>query len=79
MMESIQFGLEAQQVIGLRLMKIAGGGVAAQAEAARMVTEKVSAAAEAFGTLATGGSSRRIVRRYRTHVKANRRRLSRRT
>jgi hypothetical protein len=76
--ETVQFGFEAQQVIGLRLIKIATGGAAGQTEAARMITEKISAAAEAFGTLATGGSCRRILRRYRTHVKANRRRLSRR-
>jgi hypothetical protein len=75
--DSVQLSLEAQQVIGLRLMKIAAGGAAAQTEAARMITEKVTAAAEALGTLSTGGSGQRIVRRYRTHVKANKRRLTR--
>ena len=74
--ESVQLGLEAQQVIGLRLMKIAGGGSAAQTEAARMITEKVTAAAEALQIWSTGGSSRRIVRRYRARVEANKRRLT---
>jgi hypothetical protein len=58
-------------------MKIAGGGPAAHAEAHRMVTEKTAALAEAAVALATGGSAQKIVRRYRTHVRANERRLSR--
>jgi hypothetical protein len=74
--EGAQLGIEAQQVIALRLMKIAVGGAAAQTEVARMMTEKVTAAVEAVGTLATGGSSRKVVRRYRTHVRANARRLT---
>jgi hypothetical protein len=69
--------LETQQVIALRLMKIGAGGAAAQTEMARMVTEKVVAAAEALGTLSFGGSGRQVVRRYRTRVRANARRLSR--
>ena len=43
----------------------------------KMVMEKTAALAEAATTLATGGSPRTVVRRYRTHVKANERRLSR--
>jgi hypothetical protein len=43
-----------------------------------MVTEKVAAFAEAATTLATGGSTRKVIRRYRHHVQANERRLSRR-
>jgi len=42
-----------------------------------MVNEKISAFAEAATTFAMGGSPEKIVRRYRTHVKANARRLSR--
>jgi hypothetical protein len=71
--------MEAQRVIGLRLMKIAAGGAGAQNEVSRMVAEKVTAFAEAATTLATGGSARKVVRRYRTRVKANARRLSRRS
>jgi hypothetical protein len=71
-------GMETQRVVGLRLMKLAAGGTAAQAEAQLMVTEKVAAFAEAAVTLATGGSAGTVLRRYRTHVQANERRLSRR-
>jgi hypothetical protein len=42
-----------------------------------MMTEKAFASAEAMTTVATGGSARKVVRRYRTRVKANARRLSR--
>ena len=70
-------GLEAQQVIGLRLMRIAAGGRGAHFENERMVTEKIAAFGEAAATLMTGGSPEKVVRRYRTHVRKNRTRLSR--
>lgn len=69
--------LEAQQVIGLRLMKLSAGGAAAQIEAERMVTEKVMAAGEAAMLLATGGSGAGVLAGYRRKVRANARRLSR--
>jgi hypothetical protein len=68
---------ETQEVIGLRMMKLASGGSAGQAEAERMVTEKNVAAVEALGTLAFGGSLHKVMRRYRSHVRANKRRLIR--
>jgi hypothetical protein len=68
-------GLETQRVISLRLLKLSQGGLAAEAEALRMVAEKTSALAEAGWTLARGGSAGTVIRRYRTHVRANRRRL----
>ena len=70
-------GLEAQRVVGLRLMKLAAGDAAAEVEAQRMVTEKVAAFAEAAATLAAGGSAHKVLRRYRSHVRANERRLMR--
>ena len=70
-------GMESQRVVGLRLVKIAGGGRAAQAELARILSEKPAALAEAATAAMTGGSPKGIVRRYRTHVKANERRLNR--
>ena len=70
-------GLETQRVVGLRLMKLAAGGTAGQAEAQLMVTEKVAAFAEAAATLAAGGSAHKVLRRYRSHVRANERRLMR--
>ena len=70
-------GMEAQQVIGMRLARIAAGGRGARFENERMVTEKVAAAQEAAMSLMTGGSPEKVVRRYRTHVRKNRTRLSR--
>ena len=75
---AVLLGLEAQQVISRRLMRIAAGGKGAWFETERMVTEKIAALGEAASTLATGGSANKVIRRYRTHVKANNRRLSRR-
>jgi hypothetical protein len=72
-------GLETQRVIGLRLVKLSAGGPAAQAEAMRMVSEKTTALAEAAMTLARGGSAGTVIRRYRTHVRSNKKRLSKRT
>jgi hypothetical protein len=73
--DAVMLGLEAQRVIGLRVIKLSGGGPAAQAEALRMVSEKTAALAEAGLTLARGGSAGRVMRRYRTHVRSNKRRL----
>ena len=75
-------GAESSAVIGLRVMKMAAGGVAAEREAHRMVSEKV-AAALALQTLAwTGGlgliprsAAAKTVAHYRRKVRANRRRL----
>jgi hypothetical protein len=68
-------GMEAQAVIGLRMRKIAGGGPAAIIEAQRMIAEKTAALAEAAATLMGGGSAQTVVRRYRSHVRANEVRL----
>jgi hypothetical protein len=77
--DTMRLGLEAQQVIGLRCLKIAAGGAAAQAEMARMISEKSVALAEAATAAATGGSARAVMRGYRTRIRANARRLSRRS
>jgi hypothetical protein len=68
--------LEAQHVIALRLMKLAKGGAAAQREAHRMISEKMVASMEAAAALASGKSPKSIVRRYRTIIRANGKRLS---
>jgi hypothetical protein len=73
--DAVMLGLETQRVMGLRLIKLSRGGRAAETEALRMVTEKTSALAEAGMTLARGGSPETVIRRYRTHVRANKRRL----
>jgi hypothetical protein len=74
--------LEAQQVIGLRLAKLASGGAAAAAEMNRMVSEKVDAALEAQDAAAkavlTGNAAQipsQTLALYRRKMRANRRRL----
>jgi hypothetical protein len=69
-------GVEAQMVIGERIAMLMVGGPKARAEAQRMVTEKVLAAGNAAVTLAMGGTPGKVVRGYRTKVRANHRRLT---
>jgi hypothetical protein len=81
----MRLGFEAQTVMALRMMRLAGGGAAAQREAVRMVSEKGAAAVEAgltAGLAAASGKKqaavgRKVVSGYRKRVQANRRRLSR--
>jgi hypothetical protein len=63
--EAIMLALEANRVIELRLMKIARGGVDAVHEVLLMVQEKVDAAAEAHGTLMSGGDAEAVLIGYR--------------
>jgi hypothetical protein len=81
-MSAMQLGIEAQQVIGLRMAKAAFGGPAAEKEAALMVSEKAEAALQAQAVFATSWISgaghlapARAVTLYRRKVRANRRRL----
>jgi hypothetical protein len=69
--------LEAQRVILLRLARLAQGGSAANAEAVRMVVEKAAVGANLAVGLGLGGGPRSAVRKYRTRVRRNSRRLSR--
>ncbi|HMF23973.1 MAG TPA: hypothetical protein VKG24_17865 [Pseudolabrys sp.] len=77
-------GLEAQNVMALRFMRLASGGALAQSESARMVSEKILALGEAqtAAALATikGGKThhvtRKVMRVYKKRVRANRRRLT---
>ena len=71
-----RLGQETQEVMALRMMKIARGGAPGNLEAHRMLTEKGFALAGAASTLAVGGSMAKVVRRYRSYVRANKRRLS---
>lgn len=77
-MDATLLAMESQQVIGMRLAMFSLGGSAAQAEAQRMITEKIMAANEAALLIATGGSTSRVVAGYRRKVRANVRRLSKR-
>ena len=82
--DTIMLGLEAQSVIGLRLIKAAMGGEAAQHEVALMVTEKAQAIVDAQFVLAESALAGephlgpgRAVALYRKRVQANQRRLGR--
>ena len=68
--------LEANGVIGLRLMKIARGGADAAREILLMVQEKMEAAVDAQATLMGGGSVEAVLIDYRRRVALNARRLS---
>ena len=81
--DSWALGLEASSVIGLRTVKLAAGGAAAQAEAARMISEKIAAGIELQALAAMGGlgvtphgAARKTIAHYRREVRSNRRRLS---
>lgn len=75
---------EATEVIALRMAKIAVGDAAAMAEAQRMVTEKMEAAATLQWTAMTGGlgatpgrQAQATIGHYRKAVAKNRTRLRR--
>ena len=67
---------ESQQVIALRMMKLLGGGAAAEAETQLMMSEKVTAMNEANAKLMAGGTPDSVVSDYRRKVRANIRRLT---
>ena len=69
--------LESQQVMALRLMKVAAGGPAAAAEIQLMTVEKLEALAHESGRVLLGASHASVVERYRKRVRSNRRRLTR--
>lgn len=82
--DSMKLGLEAQDVIGLRLIKAAFGGAGAGTEVVRMVVEKGQAALDANvvitrSVLAGEGhlAPARTLALYRRRVQANHRRLLR--
>jgi hypothetical protein len=67
---------EAQQVIWLRTVRLSLGGAAAEAEASRMISEKIEAATAATIAVAGGASAEKVVGGYRRKVRANIKRLS---
>jgi hypothetical protein len=75
---------EAQSVITLRLLRLAKGGAAAEAEVQRMFAEKAAALAEAQIAATTrtlrGGRSHQVTKEtlsvYSRRVRRNRRRLT---
>ena len=82
-MDAWTLGLEASSVIGLRTMKLAAGGAAAQAEANLMVNEKIASTLSLQAQAFRGGmgltphrAAARTLAHYRRKVRANQRRLS---
>jgi hypothetical protein len=81
--QAARLGWEAQSVIALRFMRLKGGS-AGQSEARRMVTEKLSALAEAQTAAAIvaikGGNGHAVAKKvlnvYEKRVRGNKRRLS---
>jgi len=80
-----QLGLDAQHVIGIRMLRISAGGAKARAECRRMVAEKLVAGAAAHAAALTAlvngkgveaAASQALIPIQRT-VRANRRRLGR--
>ena len=83
-LKAVQMGMEAQSVIALRMLRLATGGARMEAEASRMVTDKVPAAeAQAVAAVsALSGRAPHVVaskapRVVKKRVRANKRRLSR--
>jgi hypothetical protein len=67
--------LESSEVIGLRVAKLAGGGVDAHHEAHLMVNEKIGAVVEVGVRLLCGASANNVINRCREQVAANAERL----
>ena len=84
-LKAVQMGMEAQSVIALRMLRLATGGARMEAEASRMVTDKVAAAAETQAVAAVSalsGRSPHVVvtkapRVVKKRVRGNKRRRSR--
>lgn len=84
--ETMRLMMAAQQVIGLRMMRLAGGGPRAEAEVERMVSDKAAGFTEAAMTVARAAASgakapvvfKAGVRKLKRRVNANKSRLSRR-
>jgi hypothetical protein len=83
--KAVQLGIDAQNVMALRMMRLASGGTPAQNEMTRMVIEKATAAVEAqlaaVGAAMAGHKDHVIAGKALNviikRVGANRRRLSR--
>jgi hypothetical protein len=82
--DAFSFAFACQQVIAMRLMRIALGGADGHREATRMVTEKATAAvqaqfaaAQAIITGGPAGAAAAAAHVYRRAVRANGRRLRR--
>jgi hypothetical protein len=73
----MMLALEANHVIGLRLMKQMRGAKRARRESQLMINENIDAAFKAGASMMAGGSAAKVVQGYRRRVAANAKRLSR--
>ena len=73
---ALMLAVESQNVIDMRLWRMATGGVHAGEETRLMVTEKVNAAVEASAMLMGGTSTGEVIDFYRKQVAANATRLT---
>lgn len=73
---ALMLAVESNNVIDIRLRKIADGGVNAADESLLMVTEKIDAAFEVGSMLLNGRKPAEVIDFYRKHVAANAMRLS---
>jgi len=71
----MMLAIDANRVVGLRVMKLMLCGRGARREAQLMVSEKIDAALKASASLMAGASGDEIVRQYRQRVAANAKRL----
>ena len=83
--KALQLGLDAQNVVALRMLRLAARGSRMRTEASRMVSEKAEAIVEAqvvAATAAMGGQKDHIIAGktliFKKRLSANERRLSRR-
>jgi hypothetical protein len=72
----IMLGIESQQVICLRVAKLAAGGPQAALEAQLMVSEKILQGVSAGTKLMLGATPNSVVQGYRKKVRANAKRLA---
>jgi hypothetical protein len=83
--QATRLTLEAQSMMALRLMKLAGGGAAAQSEANGIGAEKVTALPEVPAVAAAAvreGSNgaptgKKVLNSFKTKIRAKKRKLSR--
>lgn len=72
---ALMLAVESNNVIDLRLRRIASGKVSAPEETRLMVSEKVDAAYEAGSMIMKGGKPQEVIDFYRKSVAANMARL----
>ena len=72
----VLLGLESSEVMGLRIAKLARGGVHARREADLVVNEKIVAALDVGIRLLCGATDSHAIDRFREHVAASANRLA---